>query len=89
MLWAWFSSTQKDETGKFPKLLGAIGGHVDDIHVVGDSNNEEWQVIFNKVLFAYRCGTSKQGSYRHTGADIQTAPQKNGDFSIRVSQDTD
>ena len=86
-LWGWFSSTEKDETGKFPKLLGAIGGHVDDFHVVGDTKSEEWQVIFNKVLSAYRWGTSKQGSYRHAGTDIQTVTQKNGEFSIRVNQD--
>ena len=86
-LWGWFSSSEKDETGKFPKLLGAIGGHVDDFHVVGDANNAEWNVIFGKVLSAYRWGTSKQGSYRHAGTDIQTISQKNGEFSIRVNQD--
>ena len=64
-LWGWFSSTLKDETGKFPRLLGAIGGHVDDFHVIGDPNSDEWKEIFNKVLSAYRWGTSKQGSYRH------------------------
>ena len=86
-LWGWFSSSEKDETGKFPKLLGAIGGHVDDFHVVGDANNAEWNVIFGKVLSAYCWGTSKQGSYRHAGTDIQTISQKNGEFSIRVNQD--
>ena len=87
-LWGWFSTTRKDETGKFPKLLGAIGGHVDDdFHVIGDPHSDEWKEIFNKVLSAYRWGTSKQGSYRHAGTDIETVHQKNGDFSIRVGQD--
>ncbi|MCG8453447.1 MAG: hypothetical protein MI717_09735, partial [Spirochaetales bacterium] len=45
------------------------------------------KVIFGKVLSAYKWGSSKQGSYRHAGTDIQTVQQQNGEFSIRVSQD--
>ena len=52
-LWGWFSSTKKDET-KYPKLIGAIGGHVDDFHVVGEPHSQEWQAIFQKVLAAYK-----------------------------------
>ena len=85
-LWGWYSSTLKDETGKFPQLLGVIGGHVDDFHVVGNSHSEEWQAIFNKVLSAYKWGTSKQGSYRHAGTDVKTLKNKDG-FYIRIDQD--
>ena len=29
-LWLWFSKGEKDSTGRYPKLLGAMGGHVDE-----------------------------------------------------------
>ena len=86
-LWGWFSKELKDETNKYPRLIGAIGGHVDDFHVVGDPHSQEWQAIFQKVLAAYKWGTSKQGSYRHAGTDIQTVKKENGEFAIHVNQD--
>ena len=86
-LWGWFSKELKDETNKYPRLIGAIGGHVDDFHVVGDPHSQEWQAIFQKVLAAYKWGTSKQGSYRHAGTDIQTVKRENGQFAIHINQD--
>ena len=79
-LWGWFSKELKDETNKYPRLIGAIGGHVDDFHVVGDPHSQQWQAIFQEVLAAYKWGTSKQGSYRHAGTDIQTVKKENGEF---------
>jgi hypothetical protein len=83
----WFSKELKVETNKYPRLIGAIGGHVDDFHVVGDPDSQQWQAIFQEVLAAYKWGTSKQGSYRHAGTDIQTVKKENGEFAIHVNQD--
>eukprot|EP00435_Cladocopium_sp_Y103_P061444 s1238_g23.t1 len=88
-VWGWYSKEQKDETGKFAKLLGVIGGRVDDFHVVGDSHDPEWQCIFQKILASYKWGSSRQGSYRHAGTDIKTIDSPHdGTFHIQVDQDS-
>ena len=87
-LWAWFSKTEKDTTGECPKLLGLMGGHVDDFHRVGDRQSEEWCEICHAIDNAYQWGTVKTGSYRHAGTDVHTIKQKDGRFRIRVDQDS-
>ena len=47
-LWGWFSKELKDETNKYPRLIGAIGGHVDDFHVVGDPHSQEMASHFSE-----------------------------------------
>ena len=37
----WFSKEKVDEKTGLPVLLGAMGGHVDDFHRVGDKNSDE------------------------------------------------
>ena len=70
-LWLWFSKGEKDSTGRYPKLLGAMG-HVDDFHRVGDLHSSEWQHICHQIGKAYKWGTMKTRSYRHAGTDIST-----------------
>jgi hypothetical protein len=70
-LWAWFSKTEFDATGRFPRLLGVMGGHVDDFHCCGNFQSEEWQKIYNQILSAYKWGTAKRGNYRHAGTDLK------------------
>ena len=85
-LWLWFSKGEKDSTGRYPKLLGAMGGHVDDFHRVGDLQSSEWQHICHHIDTAYKWGTMKTRSYRHAGTDISTIDPPNG-FKIVVDQD--
>ena len=86
-LWAWFSKSEKDSTGQFPRLLGAMGGHVDDFHRVGDRGSAEWLDICDAINKAYTWGTTKTGTYRHAGTDVTTVDLKNGKFMITVNQD--
>ena len=86
-LWAWYSSIQKDETGQFPRLIGLMGGHVDDFHCVGDPHSQEWKAIYAKILSAYKWGTAKENNYRHAGTDLKTIPDGNGNFKITIDQD--
>ena len=85
-LWAWFSATEMD--GKFPKLLGVMGGHVDDFHVTGNPHSPEWQKIYQQILGAYKWGMAKEGSYRHAGTDLKTTYDKSNNFKISIDQDS-
>ena len=85
-MWLWFSKTSLDSTGRYPLLLGAMGGHVDDFHRVGDVNNPEWAAICEKIDRAYAWGTIKSKNYRHAGTDIATVPEADGSFSIEIDQ---
>ena len=40
-LWRWHSKTEKDASRKFPRLIGVMGGHVDDFHRCGDMSSPE------------------------------------------------
>ena len=84
-LWIWLSKTLMD--GNHPKVIGAMGGHVDDFHRIGDSDDAEWQAVKEKINQAYRWGTVKTKAYRHAGTDIETVKDQNGYDMIVVNQD--
>ena len=84
-LWIWLSKTLMD--GNHPKVIGAMGGHVDDFHRIGDRDDAEWQAIKEKINQAYRWGTVKTKAYRHAGTDIETVKDQNGYDMIVVNQD--
>ena len=87
-LWAWFSKTELEASGRFPRLLGLMGGHVDDFHCCGNFQSPEWQKIYNQILAAYKWGTAKRGNYRHAGTDLKTVSCKNSNqFKLVVDQD--
>ena len=87
-LWAWYSKEFKDDTGQFPRLLGVMGGHVDDFHVAGNPHSEEWKVIYNKILAAYKWGMAKEQNYRHAGTDLKTIFNKDKTFKISIDQNS-
>ena len=78
-LWAWFSKSEVGETGH-PRLLGVMGGHVDDFHVVGNPHSDEWKMIYDRILASYKWGTAKRENYRHAGTDIKTVRRDDGLF---------
>ena len=86
-LWLWFSKTEVDPVTNTPMLLGAMGGHVDDFHRIGNSQSPEWQEICRGIDSAYSWGTIKSRTYRHAGTDITTVKQADGTFRIEVDQD--
>ncbi|OLQ12413.1 hypothetical protein AK812_SmicGene3637 [Symbiodinium microadriaticum] len=79
-LWIWL---QPDETE--PRTIGAMGGHVDDFHRLGD-DSPAWMAIKAKVDAAYKWGTAKKGNYRHAGTDISTVTDESGRHKIVVDQ---
>ena len=85
-LWMWHSKTEKDASGKFPRLIGVMGGHVDDFHRCGDQNSSEWLAIRAEIDAAYKWGMARKGSYRHAGCDVHTVRQTDGRFKIVVEQ---
>eukprot|EP00439_Symbiodinium_sp_Y106_P001694 s8914_g1.t1 len=86
-LWRWSSKERKDcSLGDHPLTIGAMGGHVDDFHRIGD-DSEEWLRIKEAVNGAYKWGTVKSGSYRHAGTDVTTVKDSEGFGKILVNQD--
>ena len=83
-LWIFLSKTVQD--GNHPLLRGAMGGHVDDFHRVGDGSTA-WQAIKEAINKAYKWGMTKSHNYRHAGTDVTTARDNNGYMKIVVNQD--
>ena len=69
-LWLWTSAEEKDQAGH-PKVIGMMGGHVDDFHRIGDPNSEEWQKICKLIDGLYSWGAAKRDEYRHAGTDLK------------------
>ena len=83
-LWAWYSKHELDPiTGNY-RLLGLLGGHVDDFHRIGDESSPERQVQL--IDSSYNWGSKKRGSYRRAGSDVHTIEEKDGGFHIQVDQ---
>ena len=53
-LWLWFSKTERDSTNQFPRLIGAMGGHVDDFHRVGGRNSSKWCEVCQQIDRLYQ-----------------------------------
>ena len=83
-LWIFLSRTERD--GDHPLLRGAMGGHVDDFHRVGDGSSE-WLAIKEKINGAYKWGMAKRNNYRHAGTDVSTIRDDRGYMKIVVNQD--
>ena len=83
-LWIWLSKHRMD--GDHPLTIGAMGGHVDDFHRIGDSS-DEWISIKKAIDKAYTWGMIKSGSYRHAGTDVKTSVDERGWKFITVSQE--
>ena len=84
-LWIWLSKHQMD--GEHPKTIGAMGGHVDDFHRIGDNDSEEWQAIKQAIDKAYKWGTAKVQNYRHAGTDVSTVMDARNYMKVVVDQD--
>ena len=82
-LWIWLSKVIMD--GDRPKVIGAMGGHVDDFHRIGDGS-PEWLDIKKEIDGAYKWGMAKTGSYRHAGTDVTTVLDENKNKKIVVDQ---
>ena len=83
-LWVWLSKERMD--GNHPLAIGAMGGHVDDFHRIGDGS-PEWLAIKAKIDAAYKWGTVKKDNYRHAGMDILTIKDSVGFNKIVIDQD--
>ena len=56
-LWIWTSSHEKDPAGH-PRVIGLMGGQVDDFHRIGDPNSSEWAEVCRKINESYRWGSA-------------------------------
>ena len=64
-----------------------MSGHVDDFNRAGDMSSPVWQQARAAIDDAYKWGSTKSGSYRHVGADIEVKQNaKDGKF-IEINQD--
>ena len=69
-----------------PQVIGAMGGHVDDFHQIGDQSNDEWLDIRGKIDKLFQCGMSRDGSHRRASTDVTTFYDKAGLTTISVDQ---
>ena len=82
-LWVWLSKDRMD--GDHPWAIGAVGGHVDDFHRLGD-DSPKWNAIKQSIDNAYKWGMAKKKNYRHAGTDISTTTDEHGYHQITVDQ---
>ena len=68
-----------------PMVIGAMGGHVDDFHRIGDGS-PEWLAVKEQINKAYNWGMTKVGNYRHAGTDVSSVYDGTGKFKILVNQ---
>ena len=68
------------------KVIGFVGGHVDDFNRAGDTENEKWRQVRDDIDKAYKWGTMKTQAYRHTGLDLEVHEEKT-DRWISINQD--
>ena len=68
------------------KVIGFVGGHVDDFNRAGDMENANWKQVRKKIDEAYKWGTMKTQAYRHTGLDLEVHEDKQ-DRWISINQD--
>ena len=84
-LWIWLSKVQMD--GNHPRMIGGMGGHVDDFHRTGDRESPEWLEVVEKINQAYEWGMIKKNSYRHPGTDVTIKEDENGFKKLVVDQE--
>ena len=85
--WVWLQKNPhpRNEADQM-EIIGYVGGHVDDFNRSGDLENPEWLSIRAAIDKAYKWGTMKSQSFRHTGIDLQVC-EHNDERWIQLSQD--
>ena len=93
--WVWTEENPEPKNeGDQYRTIGFVGGHVDDFNRAGDLQNEKWLKVRDEIDKAYKWGTMKSQSYRHTGLDLEIHEQHeqrwlsiNQDFYIETITD--
>ena len=85
--WVWLQKNPhpRNEADQM-ETIGYVGGHVDDFNRSGDLENPEWLSIRAAIDKAYKWGTMKSQSFRHTGIDLQVC-EHNDERWVQLSQD--
>jgi hypothetical protein len=85
--WVW---TEENEQPRNPadrfRVIGFVGGHVDDFNRGGDLENPKWLEVRRQIDEAYKWGTMKEDVFRHTGVDV-SVNTKGEDHWIELNQD--
>ena len=85
--WVW---TEKNENPRNAadahRVIGFMGGHVDDVQRAGDLDNPTWLEVRKKIDEAYRWRTKKENSFCLTGVDL-TVHDRGQEHWIEMNQD--
>ena len=84
--WIWVQPVKnpRNEADRF-EVIGFVGGHVDDFNRAGNLDNPLWIDIRSQIDKAYRWGTMKSQTFRHTGIDLEVC-QDSADRWVNLSQ---
>ena len=68
------------------RTIGFVGRHVDDFNRAGDLSSEKWLKIRDSIDKAYKWGSHKSQSFRHTGIDLEVC-ERGGERWVQLNQD--
>ena len=85
--WVWTepNPNPRNEADK-NRVIGFVGGHVDDFNRAGDLSCEKWLEVRKAIDKAYKWGTMKTQSFRHTGIDLEVC-EKGSERWVQLNQD--
>ena len=85
--WVWTEpNPDARNEGDAHHTIGFVGGHVDDFNRAGDMKNEKWLRIRDAIDKAYKWGSMKSQSFRHTGIDLEVC-EKGDERWVQLNQD--
>ncbi|CAK9056882.1 Transposon Ty1-NL2 Gag-Pol polyprotein, partial [Durusdinium trenchii] len=85
--WIWVEEDPDpiNEADQF-RLIGFVGGHVDDFMRAGDLSNDTWLKVRKDIDELYAWGSKKEENFRYTGLNVEVV-NKNKERYVELNQD--
>eukprot|EP00913_Durusdinium_trenchii_P023180 g21759.t1 len=85
--WIWVEENPNpiNEADQF-RLIGFVGGHVDDFMRAGDLSNDTWLKVRKDIDELYAWGSKKEENFRYTGLNVEVV-NKNKERYVELNQD--
>ena len=85
--WIWVEENPNpiNEADQF-RLIGFVGGHVDDFMRAGDLSNDTWLKVRKDIDELYAWGSKKEENFRYAGLNVEVV-NKNKERYVELNQD--